>query len=373
MPTGYTPWSRCIMKTKYFWAAAALLGAIWFVMGASEENQKLTRPMTAPGAKLSLEGELPSLDQATAWLNSQPLSATDLRGKVVLVQFWTYTCINWRRTLPYVRTWAKKYKDQGLVVIGVHTPEFSFEKDIDNVRRAANDQGVDYPIAIDSKYAIWRGFDNHYWPALYFVDAQGRIRRHHFGEGDYDRSEMTIQQLLTEAGRPVPDRTLVSVDPSGAELQADWRSLESPETYLGYERTGNFASSVDPRLDRAQVYVAPERLRLNQWGLSGNWTMRGEFVVLNKASGTITYRFHARDLHLIMGTASQEKPVRFRVRIDGQPPGASHGVDVDESGNGTVTEPRMYQLIRQRAPISDQQFEIEFLDPGAQAFAFTFG
>jgi thiol-disulfide isomerase/thioredoxin len=304
------------------------------------------------------------------------IAATDdagLRGKVVLIDFWTYTCINWLRTLPYVRAWAEKYKAQGLVVIGVHSPEFAFEKNLDNVRRAAKDQKVTYPIAIDSDHAIWRAFKNEYWPALYFVDAQGRIRHHHFGEGEYERSERVIQQLLAEAGISGVGNELVSVDARGTEAAADWVSLKSPENYLGYERTENFASPGGTVSDKRRVYTVPTRLGLNQWALSGDWTVQKPAAVLNQANGRIAYRFHARDLHLVMGPAARGNSVRFRVRIDGQPPGAAHGIDVDDKGNGTVSEQRLYQLIRQPKPIADRQFEIEFLDAGVEVFAFTFG
>ena len=322
---------------------------------------------------LPIEGEMPSLSGATGWLNSEPLTEDDLRGKVVLVDFWTYTCINWLRTLPYVRAWAEKYKRRGLVLIGVHTPEFSFEHDLDNVRRAVKDMRVNYPVAVDSDYAIWRAFNNHYWPALYFVDAQGQIRHHQFGEGEYEQAEMVIKQLLTEAGIEGVDREPVSVDARGVEVAADWSSLRTPENYLGYERTENFASPGGAALDQPNVYNAPARLGLNQWGLSGDWTMKGEATALNTANGRIAYRFHARDLHLVMGPAARGSSVPFRVLIDGQPPGTAHGSDVDEQGNGTVTEQRLYQLIRQPKPIADRQFEIEFLDSGVEAFAFTFG
>ena len=324
-------------------------------------------------SQMPIEGELPSLGGATEWLNSPPLTAAGLRGKVVLIDFWTYSCINWLRSLPYVRAWAEKYKNQGLVVIGVHTPEFAFEKNVDNVRRAAKDMRVDYPIAIDNDYAIWRAFKNQYWPALYFVDAQGHIRHHHFGEGEYDQSEMIIQQLLSEAGIGGIGHELVSVDAHGAEAAADWGSMKSPETYVGYERTENFASPGGAVLDKRHVYAAPAQLKLNDWALSGDWTVEKQAIVLNKANGRIAYRFHARDLHLVMGPAARGASVRFRVLIDGQPPRADHGIDVDEQGNGTVTEQRLYQLIRQRKPIADRQFEIEFLDSGVEAFAFTFG
>jgi thiol-disulfide isomerase/thioredoxin len=316
---------------------------------------------------------MPSLGGATGWLNSQPLTVADLRGKVVLIDFWTYTCINWLRQLPYVRAWAQKYKDQGLVVTGVHTSEFAFERDLDNVRRAAKDMRVDYPVAIDNDYAIWRAFNNSYWPALYFVDAQGHIRHHQFGEGQYEESEMILQQLLEEAGNSGSGHELVSVDGRGAEAAADWGSLRSPENYVGYERTENFASPGGAVLDEPRFYDAPARLRLNHCALSGNWTVGEQATVLNEANGRITYRFHARDLHLVMGPPARGTSVRFRVLIDGQPPGAAHGIDVDEQGNGIVTEQRLYQLIRQPKPIADRQFEIEFLDTGVEAYAFTFG
>jgi len=324
-------------------------------------------------APLSVEGQLPSLGGATGWLNSQPLTKADLRGKVVLVDFGTYTCINWLRSLPHVRGWAGKYKEQGLVVIGVHTPEFRFEKDLDNVRRAVKDMKIDFPIAIDNDYAIWRAFDNHYWPALYVIDAQGRIRHHQFGEGGYERSERIIQQLLGEAGISGIGDQLAGVDARGIEAEADWADLKSPENYLGHERTENFVSPGGAVLDKRRVYAAPARVKLNDWALSGDWTVKKDAILLNKANGRIAYRFHARDLHLVMAPAVRGASVRFRVLIDGQPPGAAHGIDVDDQGNGTVAEQRLYQLIRQPNPIADRQFEIEFLDPGVEAFSFTFG
>jgi thiol-disulfide isomerase/thioredoxin len=313
------------------------------------------------------------LRNATPWLNSRPLTTAELRGKVVVIDFWTYTCINWLRSLPYVRAWAEAYQNAGLVVIGVHTPEFAFERNIDNVRRAAKDMRVDYPIAIDNDYAIWRAFNNQYWPALYFIDAQGRIRHHKFGEGEYEQSEMVIQRLLTEAGIRDVGHELVSVDARGAEAAADWGDLKSPENYLGYERTENFVSPGGAALDKPRVYGAPARLGLNQWALAGDWTVEKQATLLNRPNGRIAYRFHARDLHLVMGPAARGSSVRFRVLIDGQPPGAAHGIDVDDRGGGAVTEQRLYQLIRQPKPIADRQFEIEFLDPGLEAFAFTFG
>jgi thiol-disulfide isomerase/thioredoxin len=336
-------------------------------------NQLFRATMHPAAAQLPIEGSLPSLEGATKWLNSPPLTPDGLRGSVVLVQFWTYTCINWLRTLPYVRAWAEKYQDHGLVVIGVHTPEFDFEHDLDNVRRAATDLQVNYPIAIDNDYAIWSAFDNHYWPALYFVDAQGQIRHHQFGEGDYEQSEMIVQQLLTRAGISGIDQELVSVDAGGVEAAADWDSLRSPENYVGYERTDNFASPDGVVLDGRHVYTAPARLRLNQWALTGDWTVERQAIALNEADGRIIYRFHARDLNLVMGPAARGTSVRFHVLIDGQPPGAAYGTDVDDRGNGTVTEQRLYQLIRQRGPITERTFEITFLDPGVQAYAFTFG
>jgi thiol-disulfide isomerase/thioredoxin len=336
-------------------------------------NQLFRATLHPAAAALPVEGALPSLGGAIEWLNSEPLSAAGLRGHVVLASFWTYTCINWLRTLPYVRAWAEKYKQHGLVVIGVHTPEFAFEHDIENVRRAAQDMRVNYPIAIDSDYAIWTAFDNHYWPALYFVDAQGRIRHHQFGEGQYEQSEMIIQRLLAEAGIDGIDQELVSVDARGIEAAADWGNLRSGENYLGYERTENFASPGGVVFDTRHVYAAPARSWLNEWALAGDWTVGREATALNAAEGRIAYRFHARDLHLVMGPAARATSLRFRVLIDGQAPGAAHGADVDDQGNGTLSEQRLYQLIRQPQPIADRLFEIAFLDPGVEAYAFTFG
>jgi thiol-disulfide isomerase/thioredoxin len=336
------------MQARQFWLGAVLSASCACTAPLAEDT-----PM--------LQQQMPSLGRASTWLNSHPLSSAELRGKVVLIDFWTYTCINWRRTLPYVRAWAEKYRDQGLVVVGVHTPEFSFEKHLDNVRRAAREQHVDYPIAVDSDFAIWRAFDNQYWPALYLVDAQGRIRHHQFGEGEYERAEQVIQQLLVEAAHGDFDRSLVSVKASGAEAAADWRTLQSPETYLGHALGERFSSH-----DAGS-------LKLNEWTLVGAWSRSDESARLSKADGKVAYRFHARDVHLIMGAATPGTAVRFRVRIDGQPPGAARGLDVDEAGNGSVSEPRMYQLIRQTTPIADRLVEIEFLDPGVEVFDFTFG
>jgi thiol-disulfide isomerase/thioredoxin len=298
---------------------------------------------------------------------------TGLRGKVVLVEFWTYTCINWRRTLPYVRAWADKYKGQGLVVIGVHTPEFGFESNPDNVRHAVKEIGISFPVAVDSNYEIWGAFKNQYWPALYFVDAEGRIRHHHFGEGSYQQSELVIQRLLAEAGHTGLSTELVSVNPTGVEAAGDWATVKSPETYLGYERSESFASTGGAVLDKRHVYEVPANLRLNEWALAGNWIVGMESVVLDAGNGRLAYRFHARDVNLIMSPPADGRSVRFRVLFDGRPPGTAHGFDVDEQGHGTVTEPRMYQLIRQQEPIADREFEIQFLDPGVATFDFTFG
>jgi thiol-disulfide isomerase/thioredoxin len=324
-------------------------------------------------ARLPVEGELPSFAGATGWLNSPPLTPAGLRGKVVLVNFWTYTCINWLRQLPYVRAWAGKYADQGLVVVGVHTPEFGFEHNLDNVRRAVEDMGVGYPVAIDNDYSVWRAFDNNYWPALYFADAQGRIRHHHFGEGEYQQSEMIIWQLLAEAGSGRVSHDLVSVDARGVEAPADWASLRSSENYTGYERTENFASPGGVLPGQPHVYTAPAELRLNRWALAGDWTIGEQPAMLNAADGRIAYRFHARDLNLVMGPAAPGAPVRFHVLLDGQPPAAAHGADVDSEGQGTVTEQRLHQLIRQPGPITDRTAEITFLDRGVEAYSFTFG
>jgi thiol-disulfide isomerase/thioredoxin len=365
-------------------AAAALVASLGGAAGAFAGETSVAQPIIAADLRVPfLHGlfsgqkgspaELSSLERADLWLNSPPLTAASLRGKVVLIDFWTYTCINWLRTAPYVRAWAEKYRDKGLVVIGVHAPEFSFEKNLDNVRWAVKEMRVDHPVAVDNDHVIWRAFKNNYWPALYFIDANGGLRHHHFGEGSYEQSEMIIQQLLAEAGAVDVSREAVSVSGRGIEAAADWRTLKSGENYVGYARTQSFASPGGAELDRARTYTAPEMLRLNGWALSGNWTMKKEAAVLNAANGGITYRFHARDLHLVMGPGEPGASVRFRVRIDGQPPGAARGSDIDEQGYGTVVEQRLYQLIRQPDAIADRHFEIEFLDPGVEAFAFTFG
>jgi thiol-disulfide isomerase/thioredoxin len=349
-----------------------LVGGLVAPIGTLAEVKGVQRPGSSQ-VHLPVDSNFPSLNGAIGWLNSRPLTAAELRGKVVLIDFWTYTCINWRRSLPYVRAWADKYKDHGLVVIGVHSPEFEFEKDFGNVQRAVKDIGVDHPVAIDSDHAIWRAFMNQYWPARYFVDAQGRIRDHQFGEGEYEHGEAIIRQLLIEAGTGGLDRQPALVDPRPAELPADWASLRSPETYVRYYGAGTFASPGGIALDQRRVYTTPQRLNLNRWALSGDWTVREQGAALHQADGRIAYRFHARDLHLVMGPATPGTTVRFRVLIDGQPPGWARGIDIDEQGNGTVTEQRLYLLIRQPGPIADRQFEIEFLDLGAEAFAFTCG
>ena len=319
------------------------------------------------------EGFMPDLSGATLWLNSQPLTAQNLKGKVVLIDFWTYSCINCLRTLPYVRGWAEKYKDQGLVVIGIHTPEFAFERDTDNVRKALADLHIAYPVAMDNDYAIWRAFGNSYWPAHYFVDANGQIRHHHFGEGEYEQSEKIIQQLLAEAGRTGADSPPLSVAATGPEAAPDLSDVQSPETYIGFGRGQNFAASGGVVPDRPHVYTTPASLALNQWSLAGDWTVAEDSAHANTSKDRIAFRFHARDLHLVLGPSPDGRPVRFHVLLDGKDPDASHGADIDDHGNGMITEHRLYQLIRQSQPVADHQFDIEFLDPGVQAFAFTFG
>ena len=344
-------------------------------------EQKLidaVRPAPAPqpqlkaGDPLPVEGTFPSLAGATQWLNSPPLTTASLRGKVVLVDFWTYSCINCIRSLPYVRGWADKYKDHGLVVIGVHAPEFAFEKNPANVAKAVKDLGVDYPVALDNHYAIWKGFDNQYWPAHYFVDARGQIRHHHFGEGEYRQSEDVIRQLLTDAGQKNLPGGYVRDDHRGVEAAASNDPTRSPETYVGYARARNFVGGRVTR-DEAHDYRAPAALAANQWSLDGRWTVHDEDAQLEQAGGAIMYRFRGRDLHLVLGPAADGKPIRFRVTIDGKPPGADHGMDTDADGNGTVTGQRLYQLVRQANGSGERLFEITFLDPGVRAYAFTFG
>jgi thiol-disulfide isomerase/thioredoxin len=324
-------------------------------------------------AELPVEGRLPTFDGATGWLNSSPLHPAELRGKVVLVEFWTYTCINWLRTLGYVRAWAEKYEDRGLVVVGVHTPEFPFEEDVDNVRRAAEALGVHYPIALDPDYVLWRAFANHYWPAIYIADAEGRLRHHQFGEGDYEGCERAIRRLLRDAGHDPADDDLVSVTPSGLEAQADWAQLESPETYLGSAQARRFASPGGAALDRPRAYVSADPLGLNHWALAGEWAVERRASVLVGDSGRLVLRYHARDVHLVMAPRPPGTSIPFRVILDGEPPGDAHGLDVDVDGHGTLLEPRLYQLIRAPGPIEDRTVEIAFLAPGAETYVVTFG
>jgi thiol-disulfide isomerase/thioredoxin len=327
-------------------------------------------PGTTP---LPSEGRLPGFNRATGWLNSPPLTADDLRGKVVLVDFWTYTCINWLRTLTYIRAWHEAYHELGLVVVGVHTPEFWFEHDIDNVRRAASEMRVEYPVAIDNNYGVWRDFGNRYWPAVYIADAQGRIRHHHFGEGDYDDCERAIQMLLREAGVQGVGDDFVSIVPDGFEAQADWANLQSPETYLGYEQWRGFASPGGADLDEPHTYVVPAKMQLNQWALAGEWTIEPGASVSNRPGSGIAFRFHARDVNLVLRAREQGATVPFQVLVDGEPPGDAHGLVVDAQGHGTQIEPRLYQLVRRRGSIADHAFAIDFGAPGVEAYVFTFG
>ncbi len=324
-------------------------------------------------AHLPIEGELTNLDGAVQWLNSPPLTAESLRGKVVLIDFWTYSCINCLRTLPYITAWADKYRDQGLVVIGVHSPEFAFEQDVDNVTQAMKKLGINYPVAIDNDFKIWRAFDNQYWPAHYFVDAKGHIRYRHFGEGNYAESEQVIQQLLREAGHKDVSSDLITAKASGVQQGSDGQDMRSPETYVGYGRSENFASTPDIAPDKNATYQLPAQPTLNQWGVEGQWMIGSEQATLVAAGGKIGYRFHARDLHLVLGPGQDGKPVRFKVMIDGKAPGNAHGTDVAPDGSGIVTEQRLYQLVRQPGDVADHSFTIEFLDPGVSAYAFTFG
>jgi thiol-disulfide isomerase/thioredoxin len=308
----------------------------------------------------------PSLAGATGWLNSQPLTPAGLEGQVVLVDFWTYTCINWLRTEPYVRAWSQAYRDDGLIVIGVHTPEFSFEHEVERVRQATKERGIDYPLALDNDCAVWNAFENHYWPALYFIDAEGVIRDQHFGEGRYEQSERVIQQLLGI------ERGLVPVEALGLEAEADWEHLGTPETYLGYARAEHFTSGNGAAFDERHAFELPEHLRLNHWGLAGDWTIGREKVMLEQAGGSIAYRFNARDAHLVL-SAGARAPIPFRVRVDGEAPGPSHGVDVDTDGAGLLDEGRLYQLVREHDAVRERTVEITFLGPGAEAYVFTFG
>ena len=341
-------------------------GAMMAAGGAMKMSAK------APGA-LPIEGNLPPLDGAVQWLNSPPLTAQALKGKVVLVDFWTYSCINCLRTLPYVKAWAEKYRDQGLVVIGVHAPEFAFERDVGNVTKAMKDLGINYPVAIDNDYKIWRAFNNEYWPAHYFADAQGRIRYHHFGEGEYAESERVIQQLLREAGASKVADGLITADATGVQLAPDMNEVQSPETYVGYQRAEHFVPQTGLVPDKVSAYSTPAQLALNDWGLDGQWNVGSARAISSAPASRIVYRFHARDLHLVLGPGADGKPVRFKVLIDGKAPGDAHGTDVAPDGSGSVTEQRLYQLVRQNGGVTDRTFSIEFLDPGVSAYAFTFG
>jgi thiol-disulfide isomerase/thioredoxin len=335
--------------------------------------RSLAHRLTDDADALPVEGHLPSFDGATGWLNSDGVTPEGLRGRVVLIDFWTYTCINWLRTAPYVRAWDAKYRDQGLTVIGVHTPEFGFERTLENVVAQSRRFGVEYPVAIDSDYGVWQAFANHFWPALYIADAEGRIRYHHFGEGEYAMAEMVVQQLLLEAGAVGVDPDLVSVEPTGFEVPADWRTLRSPETYLAYGRSAGFASPERARFNEPRTYPEPSRLGLNEWAPSGTWTLAQHAAVLNDAPGRIAFRFQARDVNLVMGPAARGASVPFRLTLDGAVPGDAHGFDVDDQGNGTLADQRLYQLIRQTGTIRERLVEIEFLDAGAEAYCFTFG
>lgn len=357
------------MKTPAYTAAFLVIASFLelFPAAAIDSRGKATDG-AAPG-----QDSAPSLTEATEWLNTVSTTAADLRGHVVIVQFWTYTCVNWLRTLPYVREWSRKYRDKGLVVIGVHSPEFEFEKEPTNVRRAVDDLRIDYPVALDSEHAVWQAWNNEYWPAIYLVDAQGRVRYRHFGEGQYDQTERVLQQLLRENGARNFISPLAQPRPLGVEVAADHGTLRSYEDYVGLDRARNFASPGGASTNARQTYAFPTNLRRNQWALSGEWAFSGDEAYLLQSSGRAAYRFHARDLNLVMGPQSIDRPVRFRVSIDGRPPGPLHGADVDDLGYGTADYPKMYQLIRQATGVRDRRFEIEFLDPGARLYAFTFG
>jgi cytochrome c biogenesis protein CcdA/thiol-disulfide isomerase/thioredoxin len=364
------PWSSVVMPE----GGGAMMSANAHTVAMNGNPGAMMKAAEAPASKaLPVEGSLPSLSGAVEWLNSPPLTPAELKGKVVLVDFWTYSCINCLRSIPYVRAWADKYKDQGLVVIGVHAPEFAFEKNIGNVKQAVAKLKIDYPVAVDNDYAIWRAFNNEYWPADYFIDAKGQIRHHFFGEGDYAESEKVIQQLLAEAGRGNLPVDMVSVSATGAEAASDAADVKSPETYIGFARSENFASPGGAVGDTPHVYATGDLKQLNDWGLSGDWTIGGQSATLNKTDGAISFRFHARDLHLVLGPSANGKPVRFRVTIDGAKPGESHGADINADGEGVVTDHRLYQLVRQSGPVMDRTFTIQFLDPDVQAYAFTFG
>lgn len=351
-----------------------LLGGAAMALAATPFGafEVLTASAAASLPALKDEGTLPELNGAIGWLNSPALNAKSLRGKVVLADFWTYTCINSLRPLPYIKNWAAKYKDAGLVVIGVHTPEFSFEKEPGNVENAVRDLKVTYPVAIDSNYRIWQAFNNEYWPAEYLIDGKGRIRYHYFGEGEYDESERVIQELLKENGAADLDGSLVRVSADGIEA-APSGEVQSPETYVGYGRGEHFASPERLARDSRKTYSSPPKLTLNHWGLSGAWKVGEEGAVLETAPGKIVFRFHSRDLHLVLAPTKDATPVRFQVKLDGSVPGDNCGVDAAPDGAGEIRRPRLYQLIRQKGPVEARTFEIEFLDPGARAFVFTFG
>jgi thiol-disulfide isomerase/thioredoxin len=356
----------CLKKTRL--PVVAALAAVLSCTTVSAPSIAAQEPPSMIGSS-----PLYGLSGATGWINSTPLTAKQLKGKVVLVDFWDYSCINCIRAIPYIRAWADKYKDDGLVVIGVHTPEFDIEKLMPNVQKAVSRFGITYPVALDNNYAIWKAFHNEYWPAHYFIDAKGKVRYEHFGEGEYDESERWIQKLLKEANaKPMP-AGMVSVHGQGIQAAADKNDVLSPETYIGYARAEHFASHGGIKRDAEQSYTEPNHLRLNEWGLAGTWIDHEQVAVLRSAGGKIAFRFHARDLHLVLGPAADGKPVRFRVTIDGQAPGENHGVDTDAEGNGVVTDPRLYQLVRQKGSVKDRTFVIEFEDPGVQAFSFTFG
>jgi thiol-disulfide isomerase/thioredoxin len=381
-PTFVTLWKvgglRARLRLGAAFAVLVVLGlATWALAHGAESERRAAAlgfsaaALTGPGAALSAQQR--ALLSGRSWLNTHPLGAQNLKGKVILVNFWTYSCINSLRVIPYVRAWAEKYRGQGLVVIGVHTPEFEFEKHLPNVRQASTRYGVGYPVVLDSQYQIWRAFNNEAWPALYFLGPDGRVRRQVLGEGSYEQSERLIQKLLAESnGMPVSGE-LTPVDGQGAEAPPDERDLGSPETYIGYARASGFASAGGIRRDESRTYQGATGLGPNRWTLSGVWTVGEEFATLDQAAGRITYRFHARDLHLILAPPADGRSVRFRITIDGKAPGTNHGVDVDADGLGRVIEPRMYQLVRQTRPISARTFEIEFLDPGVRAYDFTFG
>jgi thiol-disulfide isomerase/thioredoxin len=350
-------------------------GAVGAVKSSARPGliRSLAHVLAGDARALPVEGRLGSFAGATGWLNSEPLTPEALRGRVVLVDFWTYTCVNWLRTLPYLRAWDAKYRRAGLTIVGVHTPEFGFERNIDNIIREAQNLRVVYPVAIDSDYGVWQAFANHFWPAVYLADAEGNIRYHHFGEGEYAATEMAIQQLLIDMGADGIDQDLVMVEPQGLEVAAAWRTLQSPETYLGYRQASGFAHEVDATFDQPTAYRAPEHLALNEWALAGRWTVAGHAVILDEPGGRIAFQFHARDVNLVMGPSSTAAPARYRVFLDGELVGGAHGVDVDVAGGGAVETQRTYQLVRQVGRIEDRRAEIEFLDAGVEAYCFTFG